>query len=116
VPLLQPSRSLLLGALALAAPGLVFPQAVQAGPQLEALTRAVTPCIALGRPGACPAGVDALQQLRGAPAYARADRYCREQVTEFGRVLALLPMKDVIPQTVQGSLDGLVQACSPFGL
>jgi hypothetical protein len=116
VLLLKPCRALLLGALALTAPVLGFPPAAQAGPQLAALTKAVNPCIALGRPGACPAGVAALQQLRRAPAYAKADRYCQEQATEFGRVLALLPMQDVIPQTVQASLDGLVQACSPFGL
>lgn len=111
-----PCRALLFGTLALTAPALGIPQAAQAGPQLAALTKAVNPCIALGRPAACPAGVAALQELRRAPAYATAGRYCQEQVTEFGRVLALLPLQDVIPQTVQASLNGLVQACGPDGL
>jgi hypothetical protein len=109
-------RALLFGALAITAPALGLPQAAQAGPQLAALTKAVNPCIALGRPAACPAGVAALQQLRRAPPYAKAGRYCKEQVTDFGRVLDLLPLQDVTPQTVQASLNGLVQACSPDGL
>jgi hypothetical protein len=34
----------------------------------------------------------------------------------MGRVLALLRVQDVIDQTVQSSLDSLIQACAPFGL
>jgi len=60
--------------------------------------------------------VAALERVRRSSAYASADRFCKEQVTQMGRVLALLPVQDVTDQTVQGSLDGLVQACAPFGL
>ena len=89
--------------------------AARAGAQLEALNKAVSSCVAVGKPQPCPAGVAALQQLRQAPAYVRADRYCKEQITAFDRVLALLPIQDVTDQTVQGSFDGLAQACAPFG-
>ena len=90
--------------------------AAHAGPQLNGLAKAIQPCLAVGKPQACPQGVAALQQVRQAPAYAGSDRFCKEQVTQMGRVLALLPVQDVTDQTVQGSLDSLVQACAPFGL
>jgi hypothetical protein len=91
------------------------PQAL-AGAQLDALVEAVTPCIGVGKPQPCPAGLRALQQLRQAPAYAKADRACQEQASAFERVLQLLPIQDVTDQTVQASLDGLRQVCSASGL
>lgn len=105
-----------LAATALMAPPLLWGGAAQAGPQLEALNKAVSACVAVGKPQPCPAGVAALQQLRQSPAYSSSDRYCKEQVIELDRVLALLPLQDVTDQTVQGSLDGLGQACARFGL
>ena len=102
-------------AAALVAAPLLWAEAARAGAQLEELNKVVSSCVAVGKPQPCPAGVAALQQLRQAPAYARADRYCKEQITAFDRVLALLPLQDVTDQTVQGSFDGLAQACAPFG-
>lgn len=96
--------------------GLLVVDVAQAGPQLNGLTKAVTACVAAGQPQPCPQGEAALRRLRQAPAYTKADRFCREQTTEMGRVLALLRVQDVIDQTVQSSLDSLTQACSPFGL
>ncbi len=105
-----------LGAAAALAMGIELVPAAQAGPQLNAVVAAVNPCIAVGKPQPCPAGVAALQRLRQAPAYGRADRDCKEQVTQLDRVLALLPIQDVTDQTVQASLDALVQACAASGL
>lgn len=89
---------------------------VRAGGQLDALVKAVTPCVGVGKPQSCPAGLRALQQLRQAPAYTNADPACRQQVEAFGRVLNLLPIQDVTDQTVQSSLDGLQQICRASGL
>ena len=91
-------------------------EAAKAGTQLDELVRATNACIAVGKAQACPAGVAALQQLRQAKAYGPADRDCKEQVSQFDRVLALLPIQDVTDQTVQASLDGVVQACASSGL
>jgi len=94
---------------------LLWSAEARAGGQLQTLNRAVSRCTAVGQPQPCPAGVTALNQLRQSPAYPRADRYCKEQITAFGRVLDLLPIQDVTDQTVQASFDGLAQACGSFG-
>ena len=115
MPLRQLRPLCLVGLATVLAAGSGALQPALAGPQLDALVAGVNPCIAVGKPQACPAGVAALQRLRQAAAYGRADQDCREQVTQLDRVLALLPIRDVIDQTVQASLDGLVQACAASG-
>ena len=112
----KPHSCAVLGLVGLLANALLVVDAAHAGSQLNGLTKAVTACVAVGKPQPCPKGQAALQQLRQAPPYAKADRFCKEQVTQMGRVLALLPVQDVIDQTVQSNLDSLVQACAPFGL
>ena len=111
----KPCSRAVLGLVGLIANALLVVDAAHAGPQLNGLTKAVTACVAAGQPQPCPQGEAALQRWRQAPAYAKADRFCKEQTTEMGRVLALLRVQDVIDQTVQSSLDSLTQACAPFG-
>ncbi|MFM1811997.1 MAG: hypothetical protein RLZZ336_935 [Cyanobacteriota bacterium] len=116
--LLAPKLSFraVLGLVALISNALFVVDTAHAGPQLNGVTKAVTACVAAGQPQPCPQGEAALQRWRQAPGYAKADRFCKEQTTEMGRVLALLRVQDVIDQTVQSSLDSLIQACAPFGL
>lgn len=108
----HPFRALLFGALAIAAPALGIPQAAQAGPQLAALTKAVNPCIALGRPAACPA--------------APCTGPCQGWSLLPGAGHRLWPgagpaaLQDVIPQTVQASLTAwfrpaVLTGCKPSG-
>ncbi len=112
----KPRDRVVLSLVGLIANTLLVVDGAHAGPQLNGLAKAIQPCLAVGKPQACPQGVAALERVRRSSAYASADRFCKEQVTQMGRVLALLPVQDVTDQTVQGSLDGLVQACAPFGL
>jgi len=49
------------------------------------------------------------------PAYAKASHLCQEEIGELSQVIALLPLRDAVPNEVMASVADVQQACLPYG-
>ena len=89
--------------------------AAAAGDALWTLQSAMQACIQTSQAKACRQAEGRVQALTRNPAYPRASHLCKEEISELGQVVALLPMQNAVPNEVMASVADVQQACLPYG-
>lgn len=82
---------------------------------LLGLQSAMQACIETSQAKPCRQAEARVQALTRNLAYSRASHLCKEEISELGQVVALLPMQDAVPTEVMASVADVQQACLPYG-
>ena len=107
------SAQLLLVAGLAGSSGMALPAA--ASDALWSLQAGVRRCVETSQAQPCRQAEANVKALTRNPAYARASHLCQEEIGELSQVIALLPLRDAVPNEVMASVADVQQACLPYG-
>jgi hypothetical protein len=107
------SAQLLLVAGLAGSSGMALPAA--ASDALWSLQAGVSRCVETSQAQPCRQAEARVKGLTRNPAYARASHLCQEEISELSQVIALLPLRDAVPNEVMATVADVQQACLPYG-
>jgi hypothetical protein len=89
--------------------------AAAAGQALWSLETEMQACIQSSSAQACRQASALVKALQSNASYAGSSHLCKEEISELGEMVRLLPMRDALPTELMASVADVQQACLPFG-
>ena len=111
----KPIHSVQLLLAGLAASTAIALPAAAASDALWTLQAGVRRCVETSQAQPCRQAEANVKALTRNPAYAKASHLCQEEIGELSQVIALLPLRDAVPNEVMASVADVQQACLPYG-